>query len=155
MALMERTVERSVLTQSIPTISSPSRIKVRRRLQRLAAGTAPLVARNKRQVAILGIVHDLERQIGGGPPTLRPLTMPLRISTMAWSGSEKSCSTISLFCQYLLQKSTIGKKATYGLVHGQLLGVKSENVHNNFFIMVTRCPSSRISAGILRNADER
>ena len=37
--------------------------KVRRRLQRLATGTAALVARNKRQVAILGIVSG--RKVGG------------------------------------------------------------------------------------------
>ena len=37
--------------------------------------------------------------------------MPLRISMMAWSMSEKSCSTISLFLPSICsRKSTIGKK---------------------------------------------
>ncbi len=101
--------------------------KVRRGLQRLAAGAAPLVARNKRQVAILGVVHDLERQIGGGTADLTAAHDAVaNIDDGVVGIREIVQHDLAVLTEYLLQEIDHRQKATYGLVHGQLLWVKSE-----------------------------
>ena len=101
--------------------------KERRGLQRLASGAAALVARNKRQVAILGVVHDLERQIGGGTADLAATHDAVaNIDDGVVGIREIVQHDLAVLTEYLLQKIDHRQKAAYGLVHGQLLWVKSE-----------------------------
>ena len=101
--------------------------KVRCGFQRLATGTAPLVARNKRQVAILGVVHDLECQIGGGTADLAAAHDAVAdIDDGVVGVREIVQHDFAVFAEYLLQEIDHRQKATYSLVHGQLLWMKSE-----------------------------
>lgn len=89
--------------------------------------TAALVARNKRQVAIPGVVHDLERQVGGGTADLATAHDAVaNIDDGVVGIREIVQHDFAVFAEYLLQKIDHRQKATYGLVHGQLLWVKSE-----------------------------
>ena len=101
--------------------------KVRRRLQRLATGTTPLVACNKWQVAILGVVHDLECQIGGGTADLTAAYDAVaNIDDGVVGIREIVQHDFAVFAEYLLQEIDHRQKTTYGLVHGQLLWVLSK-----------------------------
>ena len=101
--------------------------KERRGLQRLATGAAPFITRNKRQVAILGVVHDLECQIGGGAADLAAAHDAVaNIDDGVVGIREIVQHDFAVLTEYLLQEIDHRQKATYGLVHGQLLGVKSE-----------------------------
>lgn len=89
--------------------------------------TAALVARNKRQVAILGVVHDLERQIGGGTADLAAAHDTVAdIDDGVVGIREIVQDDFAVLTEYLLQEIDHRQKATYGLVHGQLLWVLSK-----------------------------
>ena len=101
--------------------------EVRRRLQRLATGTAAFVARNERQIAIFTIVHDLECQIGGGTADLTAAHDAVaNIDDGVVGIREIVQHDFAVLTEYLLQEIDHRQKAAYGLVHGQLLWVKSE-----------------------------
>ena len=72
-------------------------------------------------------MHDLERQIGGGTADLAATHDAVaNIDDGVVGIREIVQHDLAVLTEYLLQKIDHRQKAAYGLVHGQLLWVKSE-----------------------------
>ena len=72
-------------------------------------------------------MHDLECQIGGGTADLAAAHDAVaNIDDGVVGIREIVQHDFAVFAEYLLQKIDHRQKAAYGLVHGQLLWVKSE-----------------------------
>ena len=72
-------------------------------------------------------MHDLERQIGGGTADLAAAHDAVaNIDDGVVDVREIVQDDLAVLTEYLLQEIDHRQKATYGLVHGQLLWVKSE-----------------------------
>ena len=72
-------------------------------------------------------MHDLECQIGGGTADLAAAHDAVaNVDDGVVDVREIVQDDLAVLTEYLLQEIDHRQKATYGLVHGQLLWVKSE-----------------------------